>query len=150
MLYLHSNGSVRIDRIERDGVIQPRGILVKEREHIKGLRVVALFGNASLRGKIDVVNGTLPPDGRFFIWPKRIGDDPTLFSSGARPQVDTRGQFVIEGLIPGTYEIEAGVFLPSAKLGYVAKKQQVVVIAGTTTTLNLTVDLTSTPVKPGQ
>ena len=144
MFYLHSNGSVRINHVERDGVIQPRGILVKEREHINGLRLVAQFGNATLRGKIEVENGTLPADARFSVWPRRIGEDPAnMMSSNIRPQVDTRGQFVIEGLIPGTYELEPGVYLPSAKLGYLGKKQQVVVTANTTTTVNITIDLNS-------
>ena len=145
---LYSNSSIRIDRIERDGVIQPRGIVLKEREHITGVRVIAQFGNASLRGKIEVENGTLPPDGRFYVWARRIGDDPTMTFSGSnmRPQVDARGQFVIEGMTAGTYEIDAGVYLSSAKLVYRAKRQQVVVTAGATTTINLTVDLSSTPI----
>jgi protocatechuate 3,4-dioxygenase beta subunit len=145
--YLHSNESIRIDRIERDGVIQPRGIVLKEREHITGVRVIAQFGNASLRGKIEVENGTLPPDGRLYVWARRIGDDLTMRSSGSniRPQVDARGQFVIEGMTAGTYEIDAGVYLSTAKLVYRAKRQQVVVTAGATTTLNLSVDLSATP-----
>ena len=144
---LYSNGSIRIDRIERDGVIQPRGIVLKEREHITGVRVIAQFGNASLRGKIEVENGTLPPDGRFYVWARRLGDDPTMRFPGSnmRPQVDARGQFVLEGMTAGTYEIDAGVYLSSAKLVYRAKRQQVGVTAGATTTINLTVDLSSTP-----
>jgi hypothetical protein len=65
--------------------------------------------------------------------------------SNIRPQVDARGQFVIEGMTAGTYEIDAGVYLSTAKLVYRAKRQQVVVTAGATTTLNLSVDLSATP-----
>ena len=147
LFHVHSNASVRVDRLERDGMVQPRGIVVKEREQVKGVRVVMQFGNASLRGKIDVANGTLPADARFHVWARRIGEEPSMYSGNhGRPQVDARGQFVIEGLTPGNYEIDAGVYFPSAKVGYIAKKQ-VVVTAGATTDVDVTVDLNSTPIR---
>ena len=146
--HLHARREIRIERIERDGVTQPQPVMIQDREHIKGLRVIAQFGNATLRGKIDVENGTLPADARFFVWARILGEDPAMRFSGSnlRPQVDARGQFVVEGLTGGTYEVEAGVFLPSAKVGY-TKKQQVVITQGATTTVNITVDLNSTPIK---
>lgn len=149
ILHLYSNENIRVDRIERDGMIQPPRMVIKEREHIKGIRVVAQFGNASLRGTIQVENGTLPPDGRFYVFARRIEEGPSVRFAGSnlRPQVDARGRFVIEGMTAGTYEIQAGVYQTSAKLNYAAKIQQIVVTAGTTTNVNLTVDLSSTPAK---
>ena len=148
LFHLYSNTGVRIDRIERDGVIQPRGTVIRERENVKGVRIIAQIGNATLRGKIDVANGTLPPDARFYVWARRIGDEPGAMYSGGNgnPQVDGQGQFVIEGLTAGNYDIDAGVYFVSAKVGYVAKKQ-VVVTSGTTTEVNITVDLTSAPIR---
>ena len=147
ILYLYADRSIRVDRIERDGVIQPRGLVIGEREHVKAVRVIAQVDNASLRGKIEVENGAFPADGRFFVWAKLAGADPAVRSPGSNltPQIDARGNFVIEGLAPGTYEIEGGVHLTSGKLAYWATKQQVVITAGSSTTVNLTVDLTSTP-----
>ncbi|HKV36438.1 MAG TPA: carboxypeptidase regulatory-like domain-containing protein [Pyrinomonadaceae bacterium] len=148
--YLFGRGeSIRVDRVERDGVIQPRGLVIKDREHVTGVRVTVQYGNASLRGKIEVENGTLPADGYFYVWAKLLGTDASVRFSGSnmRPQVDARGQFVIEGLTAGTYEIEAGVYVVSSKLRYAAKNQQVVVTAGSSNTVNITVDLTSTPTK---
>ena len=148
-VYVYANGSLRVDRIERDGVIQPRGIVLTEREQIKGVRVVVQIGNASVRGKIEITNGTMPADGRLFVWAKRVGDATNMFSgSEGRPQLDQRGQFVIEGLAAGTYEIEAGVYLLSTRaVGYMTKKP-VVVTAGSTTNMNITMDLSSTAIKP--
>lgn len=150
LFYIHSSSelSVRIDRLERDGVIQPRGTVIRERENVKGVRIIAQIGNATLRGKIDVENGKLPGDARFYVWARRAGDEPGVMYSGpnGRPQVDNRGQFVIEGLTPGTYDIDAGVYFTSAKTGYIAKKQ-VVVTAGTTTEVSITIDLNSTPIR---
>lgn len=140
----------RVDRVERDGVIQPRGLVIKEREHISGIRVFVEYGNASLRGTVAVANGTLPADGGFYVWASPVTGDPSIMrysGSNLRPQVDERGQFVIEGLTAGTYDIEAGVYLTQTKLRYSAKTQQVVVTAGSTATVNITVDLSSTPLK---
>jgi protocatechuate 3,4-dioxygenase beta subunit len=147
--YLYGNGPIRVERVERDGAVQPGGLIIREREHIKGVRVIAQFGNASIRGQINVENGTLPPDARFHVWARLVDPDSRMFSSGSNvmPQVDSRGQFVMEGLTSGTYEIHAGVFLTSAKVGYAATKQ-VVVTAGSSVNVNITVDLTSTPIRP--
>ena len=147
-LHIHANGSLRVERIERDGVIQSGGLVIREREQIKGIRVIVQIGNATIRGKIDVTNGTLPPDARFHMWARQIDGEPNFVSNVSNmPQIDTRGQFVIENLTSGTYELNAGVTIPSLKVGYVAKKEQVVVAAGSTTTVNVTVDLNSTPIK---
>jgi protocatechuate 3,4-dioxygenase beta subunit len=148
-LYSNRITNVGVLRIERDGVIQSlRGVVVKERENVKGIRIVAQLGNASIRGKLDVENGTLTSDARFHVWARPVGvESGSWVGSNARQQVDERGQFVIEGLTAGTYEIEAAVTFSSTKLGYLARKQQVVVTAGTTTTLNITIDLKSQPTK---
>lgn len=146
ILQLYFNNQIRIERVERDGVIQPRGVAIREREHIKGIRVFAQLGNASIRGTIQVENGTFPADGQFFASARLLGADPATFSGANwRLQVDARGNFVIENLTPGTYEIEGGVQLKSGKLAYWARKQQVVVTSGSTNTVNMTVDLSSTP-----
>lgn len=146
---IYSGREVRIERIERDGVPQPQRIVMQEREHLKGLRVIAQLGNATLRGKIEVENGTLPADARFFVSARLVSEDHAVRYSGMNqsPQVDARGQFVVEGLTGGTYDVEAGVFFPSARLGYTAKKQ-VVITAASTTTVTMTIDLNSTPIKP--
>jgi protocatechuate 3,4-dioxygenase beta subunit len=148
-LHIHASGSLRVERVERDGVIQSgSSLVIREREQIKGIRVIVQIGNATIRGKIEVTNGTLPPDARFHIWARRTDGAPNVINNVNNiPQIDTRGQFVIENLNSGTYELNAGVFIPSKKEGYVAKKEQVVVAAGSTTTVNVTVDLSSTPIK---
>lgn len=148
--FVYANQSIRIDHIERDGVIQPQGIVLREREQLKGIRIVAHYGSASIRGKIEVQNGSLPPDGRFYYWIRKVGDEQSIMYSGANnpAQVDARGNFAIERLTPGTYEIESGVYVPSAKKSYAAtKKEQVVVTAGSVTNLTMLVDLGATPYK---
>ena len=147
--FIYGNGAYRVERVERDGAIQSGGLIIREREHIKGVRVIVQYGNASIRGQINVENGTLPPDARYHVWARPVGSDPRMMYSGSSgmPTVDSRGQFVMEGLPSGTYEIHAGVYLTSAKVGYATTKQ-VVVPAGATVDVTITVDLTSTPIRP--
>ncbi len=45
-------------RIERDGIDQPRGLMVKTGEQITGLRIVIGYGTGSLRGTVKVENGS--------------------------------------------------------------------------------------------
>lgn len=147
-LTIHANRPIRIARVERDGVALPSRLVMQDREHVKGLRLITEIANASLRGRIEVANGTLPDDARFYLGARMVGEDLGIRFSGVnlRPQVDARGQFIVEEMMAGTYEVTATVFLPSAKLNYIAKKQ-VVITPGSTTTVNITVDLSSTPLK---
>lgn len=132
-----------IIRIERDGVIQLGGMEIKQGEDITGLRIVVGYGDASIRGTIEIVNGAIPPKGRLFVWAKRLNNATYSFSAA---QIDARGQFVINNLFPGTYELTAGVMLPDSRSPITPKKQEVVVTAGSTS--NTTIKLDLTPPKP--
>lgn len=140
--YISSSSRFRIVRVERDGVIQPRGVEIRERENVTGIRLVATFANASIRGTIQVQNGTLPPNAQFSVWLTKVGEDPYQNYSSNSTQVDARGQFVIEGLMPGNYELNTGVFLPGVRENP-HKKQEVVVTGGVVTNVTVTIDLSS-------
>jgi hypothetical protein len=145
--YISSQSRFRIVRVERDGVIQPRGIEIRERENVTGVRIIAVYANASIRGTIEVQNGTLPPNAQFSVWLTRLGEEPGTMSYSANgTQVDARGQFVMDGLLPGTYELNAGVHIPGMR-STPQTKQEVVVAAGVTT-VTVTLDLSSLPKRP--
>lgn len=101
-----------ISRIERDGVVQLRGIEIKDGEQVAGLRVVVSYGTASLRGVVSFLNGELPPGGLIFV---RIGKpgEPTFMIRP--PQVDARGHFIAEGIPAGVYELSVSVNGPGIK-----------------------------------
>ena len=145
-----STGQFRIVRLERNGVIQTRGIDLKPGEHITGIRLVLNYGNASIRGTITVENGAIPAGGRLFIWLRRIIDDQNGAGSWTdfTPQLDSRGQFRVENVFPGTYEINVGVAMPEGRAHVMYKKQDVVVTAGTNNNVNITVDLNSPLTRP--
>jgi hypothetical protein len=79
----------------------------------------------------------------------RIATDPSGTSVDAvATDVDARGQFVVEGLLPGTYEINAGITVGDVQRTEVRgfKKQMVEITAGSTNNVTVTVELT--PVTP--
>jgi hypothetical protein len=126
-----------ISRVERDGVVQPRGIEVKEGEHVAGVRVVALYGSATLRGVVNLENGELPTGSSIFV---RLGKPDE--NSGIRPpRVDVRGHFIAEGIPPGVYELSVSVGGPNLKPRMV--RQQVTLLDGVATDVVVTIDLAS-------
>jgi hypothetical protein len=136
-----AGGTLVVTRLERDGVIQPQEIEIKDGDQITGVRVFVVYGDSTLRGVINLKNGTLPPNARMFVRLTPVGR-PNINQRPVR--VDSRGHFILEGLIEGVYELSGGVTLTSNV--NITSTQQVTVGPGTTD-VSLTVDLTriSTP-----
>src|SRR5215208_636619 len=140
---------LRIVRIERDGVVYSRGVEIKDSEQVTGLRLVVNYANGTIRGVVTRGKGTPAPDGHFNISLNRVGDNDGSFISNFNgpPQVDARGQFVAEGLLPGTYEINAS-YAPDMRSPWRWTKQQVVVSNGVVTNITLTIDPDAPPDHP--
>ena len=134
-----------IARIERDGVVMPRGVEVKEGENVTGLRVFVSFGNAIIRGVVKLENGSLPPGVIMFV---RVSKPGETGPASVRPaQVDARGHFLMEGIPPGAYELM--VMVPGGPGGSPRRvKQDVSVQNGVTTDVVITIDLSAPPPKP--
>jgi hypothetical protein len=137
-------------RVERNGMVQQgRTVEVKEGEDLSGLRIFVNYGNATIRGAVEVTNGTLPPGATFSVWMRNLSDDPDMASaSNSSPEVDARGQFVIEGVFPGTYEINVGIVSADGRTAYGQKKQQLAVTAGSVSNITLSVELNSKATRP--
>jgi protocatechuate 3,4-dioxygenase beta subunit len=135
-----------ITRIERDGVPQQGNRFeIKDSEQVARVRVVVTYGDAILRGSIKVENGTLPPGSRFAVRLARIGDPPTAMPVNVG-QVDARGNFIIEGVEAGAYEVIATVVTPD-RTNHRTVRQQVNLSPGATTEVTIIID-TSTPKQP--
>ena len=135
-----------ITRIERDGVPQQGNRFeIKDGEQVTRVRVVVNYGDAILRGSIKVENGTLPPGSRFAVRLMRIGEPPTAIPTNVG-QVDGRGNFIIEGVEAGGYEVIATVITPD-RTNQRSVKQQVSLTAGATTEVTLILDA-SNPKQP--
>jgi hypothetical protein len=89
-------------RIERGGVSQGLQIDIGAGEQSHHLNVVLGYGVAAIRGQLKIIGGAAPPDIVVHAYAKRAGADQN-YNFGS--QVDASGQFVIEGLTAGEYEL---------------------------------------------
>lgn len=132
-----------ITRIERDGAVAPpRGVDVKEGEQVTGVRVVVSYGSGTIRGVVKVENGSLPEGNRIFVRLTKINEH----SEGLRPPpVDGRGQFLVEGVPPGVYEVLVSIMNNKGPQRLQPVRREVNVQNGVVTDVTITVDLGSTP-----
>lgn len=101
MLHLKTPERLRVIRLERDGIPQPGGVEIKEREQVRGLRVVVGNANGAIRGVVTLPTGfELPATARILVVVRKTEEN-----IAASVGLDARGHFHIENLIPGTYEI---------------------------------------------
>jgi protocatechuate 3,4-dioxygenase beta subunit len=90
-------------RVERDGVDQTPGIEVAAGENISGLRISLAYGSGVIHGQVQLGDGPLPAGAQIRVQAHRSGDSPARNDYGA--EVDSRGHFLIESLLPGQYEV---------------------------------------------
>ena len=129
-----------ITRIEHNGVPQAQLVDIQPGADTTGVRIFLAYGTGVIRGRVKFEGGTLPSDSMLMVMLRREGV-PTRGGT----QVDSRGQFVIENLAAGTYE----VMIELVNLGPVRPpprpsmpvKQTVTVSDGTESQVLLTLDL---------
>jgi hypothetical protein len=139
--FSRSDSGYQISRIERDGLVQPNGIQIQDGEQVTGVRVVIVGGNATIRGVIKVENGPLPAGANLHVQIMKTGERSSRMR---HPDMDSRGNFMIDRLAPGTYELTAMAFLPSSQSSQVlgsSTKQVVNVADGGVTEVTLKIDL---------
>ena len=101
---------LQILRIEKDGAELQSGLEVTAGEQVAGVRIFVACGTSSIRGMVRVEGGTLTQGMRLMVTARRTD---SAGGSGGRgggmmpAQVDGQGQFQIERLVPGTYEVSA-------------------------------------------
>jgi hypothetical protein len=89
-------------RIERGGVSQGNQIEVGAGEQTHDLRIVLAYSVAAIQGQLKIIGGVAPSDIVVHAYLKKVGgDESATFGS----QVDASGQFIIEGLAAGEYEL---------------------------------------------
>ena len=90
-------------RTELDGLDQQDGIEMTAGAQISGVRLVFAYGAGSIRGEVKIEGGVLPEGTTFHLVIRSDrGDD-----RGPIPhiEVDARGRFVSENILPGTYAL---------------------------------------------
>ena len=99
---------ITIDRVEKDGVALPREFDFVQGQHLDNLRVVATYGSGVIRGKISVLGESLPPGIYLIVFAKKSGSAEAR-SPGFMAEVDARGQFLFEHLLPGEYTLTLSI-----------------------------------------
>ncbi len=120
-------------RIERGGVAV-RNIEIKNEEKITDVRIVLLYGSATLYGVVKFDNGPLPSDARARV--RLIREGGELHPRG----IDARGNFVMEEIPSGTYELEATVYLRGSQRNVPPARQQLIISEGATSNVVINVD----------
>jgi len=111
--------------------------------------VIVNHGSGTVRGSFKLEGGTLPQNAVMHVSLRRLGEDlDSLNSFQASVQVDARGNFFVEGVIPGTYEMTAAVYMLGTRTAFRTTTQQVVVTDGGVTNVTVTVNLEATPDRP--
>jgi len=95
-------GAFFVKRVEHNGTPQPDGIEIGPGENLSNVRIVVVYANLTLRGEVKVIGGNLPPSQGIRVNAIPLNESPAR-TMGAN--VDARGQFIIEYLLPGEYEV---------------------------------------------
>lgn len=148
-MYYPAPKGLQLARVERDGVEQKNGIEVGLAEEISGVNVVFAYGSGTVRGQVKVDGGEIPAGAMMFLNVQRSGSNQPQHIS-PQPRPDSRGRFVIEGLLPGDYDILLSFLARPVAPGadgrqMISKsvKQRVSVTNGTETQITMIVDLNS-------
>lgn len=127
-----------IQRIERDGGAVNQ-LEVKDGETVSGVKVFVRIGNASIRGVVTFENGTPPPGLRVVV---RLSKPGESLRYNRNVEIDSRGQFIIDNLTAGTYELRPGVF-GSNNARVLDTKKEVTVTEGSVTNVTLSIDVST-------
>jgi len=125
-------------RIERNGEAQPQGIDIGAGQQVAGVRIVLFYGSCRIRGSVSVQGGSLPDASQITVVARRVGPDQRRSNQNAL--VDARGQFVIDGLLEGDYELYLRAF-PWARRGRPSAAATVTVSQESEAEVTLTLDL---------
>jgi carboxypeptidase family protein len=124
-------------RVEKDGVELKNGIEVKPGDQVTGIRLIMTYGTGAIRGQIKVGGGTLPENTEFLV----IAKHKDVINYYGHAKTDSKGRFVIEGLIAGEYEVQASAEQPNGAGSSLYTSLRVRVTGGAETLITPTFDL---------
>lgn len=132
---------VDLVRIERDGVVQTNGLILKDGEQVTGLRLVAKYLTGAIHGQIVFEGDESIPASRLSLWIVPLVTNRTSDKNNGppSPQLDSRNHFVVDGLAAGTYELNVGVYDPGQYEANKVYKQQVTVTDNAVSDVTITI-----------
>jgi protocatechuate 3,4-dioxygenase beta subunit/5-hydroxyisourate hydrolase-like protein (transthyretin family) len=145
---------LKLLRVERYGMNLGNALELGPREHLSGLRLVALRGTGALRGQVKFTGGTLPAGTRLYVSVvleqalQQLASDGRVEVFGNEPEtgsaiVDEAGRFLIEGLLPGNYVLSFRALQKREEdaLPFEPVQQRVFINAQGETPLTITIEL---------
>ena len=127
-----------LSRVERDGVVLPRGVEIKAGEQVSDLRIIVVYGTGGIRGTIKVENGPLPTGARLMTRVMKPEDPSFMVRPG---EVDARGRFAVEGIPSGSYDLYVQCFIPGLRGRPPSSRQSITVTDGSVIEVELVIDL---------
>jgi hypothetical protein len=149
---LHSRGdnapSLQILRVEGSHVTDGRTIYLQSGDSLNDVRIIVAAANCTVKGQVKVA-GTMPKDAEIQISARKVNapkknTDDDEGDDDAETIPDANGNFVINGLLAGQYEIVAEVVIGYSKEGKPIMreaKQMVSLSGGQEATVMLVIDL---------
>jgi Carboxypeptidase regulatory-like domain len=101
-------------RIERNGAEVQGGFDIQPNEQVSGVRLVLSAANCVIKGHVTIEGGSLPSGAPLVVRTHRLQGDPNFFFDSPTGQVDSNGNFEIEDLAPGAYDVEVSVMQPGS------------------------------------
>jgi hypothetical protein len=129
-------------RVEVAGQPVRDTIELKEGQSISDARIVMVYGDGVVRGQVKFQNGELPKGACFFVSTIRNGECSNC-QAHYHAQVSPGGQYMLEGLLPGEYELSLNGHpcSPSDQFQMSLFKQTIRVANGVETRADFVVDL---------
>ncbi|HEU4508582.1 MAG TPA: carboxypeptidase regulatory-like domain-containing protein [Pyrinomonadaceae bacterium] len=140
-VYLNNRRTqVGIVRVERDGLVLPRGFPLQEGEQIENLRVVVKLFTGAIRGQLKFEDGDMPPPSQISVLVVAPETEVNYSPGGVQgAHVDARGRFAVDGLNAGSYEIQVTVFRDGRVDPAQTVKQRVTVADNAVSEVTLTI-----------
>ncbi len=97
--------TLKLLRVEQNGAAIAK-LEVTGTTAVNNVRLVVAFGTATLMGRVEVRGGALPPGTRIRVIARQ--KDTGAGNPTAYADADARGQFTVDGIVPGVYEVSVG------------------------------------------
>jgi hypothetical protein len=138
---IHAGGlpGLKLARVERDGLNQKDGIELKAGEQISGVRLVFATASGVIRGRVVIEGGPLPVGTALIVSVENAGDDDS--NNDGVAVGDATGNFTIENLLPGTYEVRVRAMREGQPTGLPEAKQTVNVVKDVPAEVTLVLNL---------
>lgn len=132
-------GLSRYVRLEGEAADQQGNIDVSSGANISGVRAVISYGSGVIRGQLKIEGGNLPDGTVLIAFARRLSNPP---QPGPNIEADARGRFVLEGVVPGEYEVSV-IPSPPLRKGPPFPKKTVTAVNGAEVEVVLVIDLSA-------